>query len=151
MPLWDVAGADPSIDRGEVCIMIASPQHVKAVDALLDRQGKVVYQDAAASLEKFMVDGHPDRLRFLDTIGDMVEQAALAGAGKVRAFGEMVVLLCERGQPEAAHELETLWNELAARQDMRLLCSYPISAVEGHAKPMAAALRDTHSHAVPAT
>lgn len=173
MPLWDMAereansghvvqfyGGDfpagsvagflrEGIDQGEVCIVIAQPHHIKAVDTLLERPGKVVYLDADQTLAKCMVDGRPDRLRFMDSVGDVVEQAAQAGGGKVRAFGEMVVLLCQRGQPDAAHELEVLWNELADRHALRLLCSYPVAAVEGHARPMATVLRDTHSHAVP--
>lgn len=151
-PAGAVAGfLREGIDQGEVCIVIAEPGHIKAVDALLDRPGKCVYLDADQTLAKFMVDGRPDRVRFMDSVGDMVQQAAEAGGGKVRAFGEMVVLLCQRGDAEAAHELELLWNEVAARNSLRLLCSYPIAAVEGRSKSMAVPLRDVHSHAVPST
>ena len=151
-PAGTVAGfLREGIDQGEVCIVVATPEHIKAIDSRLERPGKVVYQDAEATMAKFMVDGRPHRLRFLDTVGDMVAQAAQAGGGKVRAFGEMVVLLCQQGNPQAAHELEVLWNEIAARHSLRLLCSYPVTSVEGPARTHAAALRDTHSHIVPAT
>ena len=149
-PAGSVAGfLREGIDQGEVCIVIAEPHHVRAVDALLDRSGKCIYVDAEETLAKFMVAGRPDRTKFMDTVEDMVQQAAEAGGGKVRAFGEMVVLLCQRGEAEAAHDVEVLWNEVAARNDLRLLCSYPISAVEGRSHGFAKPLRDTHSHAVP--
>lgn len=135
------------IQANEVCIVIAEPRHVAAVDRLLDRPGKCIYLDARETMARFMVDGRPDRMRFLDTVGDLVAQAAEAGGGRVRAFGEMVVLLCKDGNAEAARELEQLWNELGRRHHMRLLCSYPIEVLEGRAGDHAAALRDSHSHA----
>jgi len=95
-----------------------------------------------------MRHGRPDRQRFHDTVGDLVQQAAEAGRGPVRAFGEMVVLLCDRGEPEAARQLEALWNEVGERHHVRLLCSYPEHAVAGRNKRFAAPLRDAHSHAI---
>ena len=135
------------IDAGEVAIVIATPAHVRAIDGRLDGRGRVLYLDADETLAKFMVHGRPDRLRFLDTVGDLVEQAAQHGNGCVRAFGEMVVLLCERGEPEAAHELEELWNDLGRRHSLKLLCSYPLAVLAGGNRTYQTRLRDTHSHA----
>ena len=136
------------IEAGEVCIVIAEPRHITAIDRQLDRSGKCIYLDAEKTMAKFMVNGRPDRTKFMDTVGDLVNEAAQAGGGRVRAFGEMVVLLCQRGEPEAAHQLEALWNELGRRHRLRLLCSYPIDALEGRSRSMAIPLRDSHSHAV---
>lgn len=138
------------IDAGEVALVIATEAHVRAIDHRLQGRGRVLYLDADETLAKFMVHGRPDRLRFLDTVGDLVEQAAEHGNGAVRAFGELMVLLCQRGEAEAAVELETLWNEVAARHRVKLLCSYPLDVVEGRNKGHAAQLRDAHSHTVPA-
>jgi len=151
-PAGDVARfVRDGVALGEVALLVATPEHTLAVDALLgDLRAKVIYLDADKTLASFMSDGHPDRLRFLDTVGDLVQQAADAGNGRVRAFGEMVVLLCERGQPAAAHELEGLWNGLAASHDLRLLCSYPMTALSGGNRGFAEALRDTHAAALPA-
>jgi hypothetical protein len=149
-PTETVAGfVRQGLDAGEIAILIATPEHVAAVDRTLgDQKGRVLYLDADETLAKFMVAGHPDRLRFLDTVGDLVGQAAQVGNGQVRAFGEMVVRLCEKGQPEAAHELELLWNELGGRHDLKLLCAYPVKAVTGANRLFQRRLRDTHSHAV---
>jgi hypothetical protein len=149
-PADTVAGfVREGLEAGEIAIVIATPAHVSAVDQLLgDRKGRVLYLDADETLAKFMVSGRPDRLRFLDTVGDLVGQAAHAGNGQVRAFGEMVVRLCERGEPEAAHELEKLWNEVGDRHQLKLLCAYPIKAVSGANRTYQRRLRDTHSHSV---
>lgn len=136
------------IDAGEVALVIATAAHVRAIDHRLRGRGRVLYLDADETLERFLVNGRPDRLRFLDTLGDLVAQAAERG-GAVRAFGEMVVLLCERGEAEAAVELEALWNEVATRHRVKLLCSYPLDVVEGRNRGHAVRLRDAHSHAVP--
>jgi hypothetical protein len=137
------------LDSGEVAVLIATPDHVKAVDQILgDQKGRVLYLDAAETLAKFMVHGRPDRQRFFDTVGDLVQQASEASRAPVRAYGEMVVLLCERGEPEAAHELEELWNELGRKHALKLLCSYPVAAVTGRNRSFQTKLRDTHSHAV---
>ncbi len=45
----------------------------------------------------------------------------------IRVFGEMVTRLWQAGHPEAAIELEGLWNELAHRYTFSLLCAYPLS------------------------
>ena len=42
----------------------------------------------------------------------------------MHVYGEMVDILAEQGRFDAAHELELLWNELAARKSLTLLCGY---------------------------
>lgn len=133
---------------GEVGIMVATPRHVLEVQKKLRGSGRCVFLDAEETMAKFMVHGRPDRTRFMDTIGDLVAQAAQMGNGRVRAFGEMVVLLCQKGEPQAAYELEGLWNELGAKHPLKLLCSYPLSAFSGRNKDFETRLRDSHSHAV---
>ena len=43
----------------------------------------------------------------------------------VCVFGEMVWLLWDAGQVNAAIEVETLWNELGHQYPFSLLCAYP--------------------------
>lgn len=133
---------------GDVGIVLASPEHILEVQTKLGGSGRVVFLDAKETMARFMINGHPDRLKFMDTVGDLVLQASQIGNGRVRAFGEMVVLLCEAGHPEAAHELETLWNELGRMHQLQLLCAYPLSAVSGRNRAFCDVLRDDHSHAV---
>jgi len=87
---------------------------------------QVVWLDAAATLAAFMVDGWPDRRRFEEVVGSVVA-AACAGGTRVHAFGEMVALLCARGQYDAALQLERMWNDLRQRLEFLLFCAYPWS------------------------
>jgi PAS domain S-box-containing protein len=117
-------------------IVIATPEHraalVQRVDALAQAQhrsvaaGQVVWLDAAATLAAFMVDGWPDRQRFGEVVGSAVAAACAAG-DRVHAFGEMVALLCARGQYDAALQLERMWNELTDSLGFSLFCAYPWS------------------------
>jgi PAS domain S-box-containing protein len=85
--------------------------------------GELVMLDAAETLDCFMVDGAPEPERFVATIEPLL---AKCEASKPRhAFGEMVAVLCERGQYEAALALESLWNDLLASHRFSLFCAYP--------------------------
>ena len=93
--------------------------------------------DATDTLSQFMVNGWPDSEKFHSVIGQLVRQATKKGNGRVRVFGEMVAVLWDRGQAEAALQLESLWNQLAAQHTFSLLCAYPIRSFSSH----------THTHA----
>jgi PAS domain S-box-containing protein len=77
-----------------------------------------------------MVDGMPDRGRFVSSVGGLVERA-VAGGRPLRAFGEMVALLALDGNTAAAVRLEELWNELGGRYSFGLFCAYPINRLAG--------------------
>src|SRR5581483_8021259 len=63
---------------GEAAVIIATPAHVSMFSdglratgldvAAMQARGQLVYRDAHASLAEFMVDGMPDRDRFLELI-----------------------------------------------------------------------------------
>jgi hypothetical protein len=105
-------------------IVIASAAHCDALWLRLDAPAQVTWLDAETTLAAIMVDGWPDPQRFDAVVGSAVA-AASAGGGELHAFGEMVTLLCARGQAEAALQLERLWNALAARVEFSLFCAYP--------------------------
>ena len=91
--------------------------------------GRYIALDATEVLSKFMADGRPDRLRFAETVGDIITRASATSRDQNRrvvAFGEMVALLWAEGQAEAAIELEKLWNELAKTYSFSLHCAYPM-------------------------
>jgi hypothetical protein len=71
-----------------------------------------------------MVDGRPERYRFIDRIGPVLEEASSKGR-RVLVFGEMVALLWAEGNALAALALEELWNDLGEQQRFLLLCAYP--------------------------
>ena len=79
------------------------------------KQGRYVVFDAEEAATRVMRAGRPH----LDSIAEMVaalESARTASAAGPRSHltivGEISAVLCRRGKPEAAVELERLWDEL---------------------------------------
>ena len=96
---------------------------VRGIDSVsMGAGGTVRFVDAAETLSQFMVAGAPDPDRFALVVGALIHKA---GSGRVRVCGEMVQLLWESGNVNAAMQLESLWNELAAGDcDRSLCCAY---------------------------
>jgi hypothetical protein len=114
-------------ERGEAVVVVARPEHREQLQALLGAQKQgppVFYFDADRAMARFFVDGRPDPDRFDETLGAALSEAARQGNGRVRAYGEMVALLCERGRSAAAVELEQLWNRVGQKRPLSLLCAY---------------------------
>src|ERR1051325_10377005 len=102
-------------------VVIATPEHRIALEERLRSKGidviattlgrQLLAFDAREMLVKFMVAGRPDRDLFRKHIGEVVREATAKGR-RLRAFGEMVALLWQDGNREAAIALEHLWNDL---------------------------------------
>jgi anti-sigma regulatory factor (Ser/Thr protein kinase) len=132
-----------ALRSGAVAIVLASPRHAHGFAAWMAASGVDVdaavaegaYRvlDAAETLERFLVNGHPDARRFGDVVGEHVRSAAATGR-PVYAYGEMVALLWDDGRVNAAIELETLWNDLGLSVPFSLFCAYPSSSVTGEAQ-----------------
>ena len=74
--------------------------------------------------------GEVDAASFEAEVGQVIRAAGAAGH-PVRVYGEMVALLWDAGQLNAALEVEGLWNDLARDIPFGLYCGYPESAVSG--------------------
>ncbi|MEZ0373971.1 MAG: MEDS domain-containing protein [Candidatus Sericytochromatia bacterium] len=124
---------------GSGVIVVATASHRQAIQAHLRSQavgldaailqGQCLFLDAAETLASFMVNGWPDARLFNKVVGEQVARFAKSWQG-LKAFGEMVALLCEEGNFEAALELEELWNDLALVREFSLLCAYPLQAFQ---------------------
>jgi hypothetical protein len=123
----------------DAVIIIATPQHQRRIQRALVREGLDVAMakqegwyicvDAQQTLNTFTEGTMPNKQRFEQIIGTVIEQAASRSAsGKAHVYGEMVTLLCEEA-PESAVALERLWNSLAAKLDFALFCSYPMEVI----------------------
>ena len=122
------------IRAGQPCIAITTPVHRRAFTAYLKTLGidaasldakQLLWLDAHETLASFMEGNHPNVPLFHAMANTMLEE--LIGARRyvtVRAFGEMVDVLWRDGKPEAAFQLEELWNEIANAYSLALLCSY---------------------------
>jgi hypothetical protein len=122
--------------RGDGLLAIAAPEHSGSVARQLREErgyskavleGRLVFLDAQATLDRFMVEGQPNAELFESVIGEALKGvSARAGHTGVRAYGEMVGLLWRAGQRAAAAQLEGFWNNLLRSRNLSLFCGYPI-------------------------
>ena len=112
-------------------------------------QGKYLALDAAETLAQFLVEGAPDLQRFAQVVSGLVERTVQRHR-RVRIFGEMVALLWEQGNREAAVRLEAFWNELGSAIPFELLCTYPMSLFAGTAHTDSfTRMCALHAHVIP--
>jgi len=130
-----------SLLAGDATVVIATREHREGLAQRLrssgfdvpraTAQGRYIALDAAETLSTFMIGRSPDAALFSQVIGSVMERAANAVARAknphISAFGEMVALLWQQGNPEAAVRLEQLWNNMGHMYPLSLHCAYPIS------------------------
>lgn len=91
----------------------------------LQRSKDLLLLDATETLSTFMTDGRPDALHFNTQMCQAIERVCRGRSNcRVRIFGQMVDVLWQDGQRDAATRLEVLWNQLANEQAFSLLCGY---------------------------
>ncbi|MDB6053388.1 MAG: putative two-component sensor histidine kinase protein [Verrucomicrobiales bacterium] len=127
-------------NKGEPAIVIATKEHRQDLMSRLSAEGFDVEKlkadgtltslDAKETLEKFMIEGSPDASLFKSVVGRLVERTSRRGAG-LRAFGEMVAILCGEGNSRGAIQLEELWNDLGKEHLFALFCAYPLHGFKG--------------------
>jgi hypothetical protein len=79
-----------------------------------------------------MREGMPEWTAFHQAVGGAIAELRLQYP-TVRAYGEMVDILWQRGEQNAAIRLEEYWNELGKLQTFSLLCAYGIDPLEAGA------------------
>ena len=141
---------------GEPALIIASTAHREGMLGQLDarlihvdsarKRGDLLVLDADEMLALFMVDGAPDPGLFDSNIARFIEQMLQGRPGSVlRAYGGMVDILSSQGQTDAAIRLELLWNTIATRFGLAILCGYAM----GNFSKQVAQLQDIcsqHTH-----
>jgi excisionase family DNA binding protein len=128
-----------AIAQNGAAVVIATPAHQIEIRNCLDRSGvdtaraledgRLIMLDAQATLDRFMVGGAPDPLLFQEVVGSVIRPLADANR-RIHAFGEMVTLLWEEGNRDAAIRLEELWNNLSKQYAFALYCAYPMTAFD---------------------
>src|SRR5437870_2139886 len=148
------------LSLGDACIVIATRAHRERLDQRLQSYGldifaarafgQYLHLDADETLLQLTVDGQVDARRFAELAGGLMTRAAQGGR-RVRVFGEMVALLCERGDAEAAVQLEEYWNELRTAHTFLLFCAYPMESCAGeNLSEWLKSVCATHSRVIPA-
>src|SRR4051812_30619028 len=126
-------------ERDEPALVVAMPAHLELLGERLaargwerrqaELDGLLVVADAEEALASFHeLDG--DTARFEETACELLDRVGGGSDRPVRVFGEMVDVLCRRGDPAAADELERRWNDLAQRRRFSLLCGYHLDVFE---------------------
>ena len=150
--------AGTGLRRGEGVVIIATPSHRAAfVQQLEDsgvaaeearQRGQLLLLDADETLARFTPGGMPEWQSFRALIGDLIARLRLEYP-TVRAYGEMVDLLWQRGEREAAIRLEEFWNDLAGLQTFSLLCAYYMDNLDqaAYSGPLDCVCR-VHSHLI---
>jgi hypothetical protein len=144
------------LTAGEPALVIATPDHRSAIQAKLavtginvtaaKRDGDLVLLDAEEMMGTFMVNEAPDSQAFERVFGALMRQVQRGRARKpVRAYGEIVNVLWQRGAPDAAIQVEMLWNKLASSFEFSLLCGYAMGNFFKQAERLEEICR-LHSH-----
>jgi hypothetical protein len=149
-----------AVSTGNSVLIVATEQHREQLASELQKTGlnpaglekdrRLKLADASEMLARFMVNGMPDRKRFTANVSELISssrEGAWNAQRGVTVFGEMVALLWQAGNHEAALELEVLWNDLLQDQAFHLHCAYPRHILEGnHRGGMIRAICQEHSH-----
>jgi PAS domain S-box-containing protein len=146
------------LSAGDVVAAIAVESHERAFREGLQARGvdveqacasgRMLFLDAESTLSRFMRGDDPDPELFDSVIGQLIrEKTAGASGARVRAYGEMVDVLWQRGARKGALRLEDLWNDLRTRHPFNLLCAYAMAGF--YKEPDAANLVcRSHDHVV---
>lgn len=145
---------------GEAAVVVATTPHLEALERRLLAQGidlpeataagNCVLLEAEPTLTALRVNGELSRERFQSVIGSVISDTRRKNE-RLRVFGELVALLCDQGNFQAAIQLEGFWNDLLCEQPFKLMCAYPLSQFAQHslAEPFAGVCA-THTQVVPA-
>jgi len=127
------------LDSGSATVVIATAAHRTTLEERLAQRGvnvdrcrqsgQYVAVDAADTLARFMTNGWPEEPRFEEAVDRLFASVKGQYPG-VRAYGEMVALLCADRKPEAALQVERLWNAFGRKHALSLLCAYPWDVVK---------------------
>jgi hypothetical protein len=148
-------------EAGQPAVVIARPAHRAgildglrqrgfSVDAL-EAAGDLLVLDARETLATFMVDGLPNAALFEERATRMIERISRRRNDcTIWAYGEMVDVLWEAGNPVAAIVLEILWNKLVASGKVCILCGYSVRHVYKDANITDICGQHTHAFGVDA-
>lgn len=132
--LWSLTSS--SLREEKSVLLIVTVEHEKALRRYfasrgldckgLEARGVLCLLNVETILKRFSRGKKLNHDAFLEVVGGLVTSAAEFSERKtLMAFGEMVAVLWENGQPESALQLEQWWNELIEQRGFHLHCAYP--------------------------
>jgi len=140
---------------GEAGLIVATAEHVALFKRTLvaaragGAHAQLRFLDADETLAQFMQGDMPDWNRFHRVVGGLIAELRLQHPA-VRVYGEMVDVLWQRGQRDAAIRVEEFWNELAKVQTFSLFCAYRLDNLDASAYGGALeCVCHVHTHLIP--
>ena len=114
-------------------------------------RGQLTVIDADELLPRFMRGAMPDPPTFNVVIGDIFGRARAGGSfQKMRAWGELVNVLWERGDVAGSMNLEDLFDQLNKIVSIVMFCSFLMDNFNGDVhEAMLPRLGTNHSHLIP--
>lgn len=148
------------LEQGEAVLLIMRDSNWSSLERRLQdagadpaaaiARGQLHVLEAAQTLARLMKGGMPDADLFRELIGSALTQARWKYPN-VRAFGEMVDILWQRGHRIAAQHLEELWNEVIRARGFSLFCAYQMDPLdEGTYGGPIESVCKSHTHLIPA-
>ena len=133
---------DGALQRGDAAIVVATEAHRAGIEERLRGKGadldgacaarRYLWLNAAEARQRIVIKGRLQPERFSALIEQLLTRVTGPGR-RPRVFGEIVALLAQEGQHDAARQVEELWGELQRRYSFSLLCGYPMAAVGSQA------------------
>jgi signal transduction histidine kinase len=136
--LSDFAGK--TLHAGHALVLVLTQEHRQGLVDRLAQTGldiqlfanedRFITLNAEETLAQFMVEGWPDKSLLCEAAESVLlraKAAAQRSSGAVAVFGEMVALLSEQGNHDAAIYLEKLWDDLRRHHSLILRCAYPLA------------------------
>jgi hypothetical protein len=137
----------------EHLIAIATTHHWNAITARLDESGiaydrataagQLVWIEANEGLDALTVDGRVGVERFGAMLARLIKPDT-----RTRIYGELVSLLVQRGDIDAAIAVERLGHELAHTQNIHVLCGYHVNGRRTLTAAEITRIQDTHDRSV---
>ena len=134
---WVTPFIGSALQDGGAAVIIACSEHERgfrsALAALaIDPTSSAVserlfFLDASDLAKSLLSGGKVVPGRFERLIGHKIR--TLCERYSVHAYGEIVGIYRALGKPDAARDLEQLWNELLEETPFRLLCGYPVDVL----------------------
>jgi len=133
---------ETALKKGNPAIAIVTEAHrISILRQLQTRNGNVavamqkglyISLDVNETLSTLVVNDWPDATRLFQRSSNLIREAARTVTGhapRVAICGECAPILWAQGKPDAAIQLERLWDTIAASHDVEILCGYSFATL----------------------
>lgn len=121
------------LERGDGCLVLATAGTVRAFAPVLAGRGldlealqaerRLALADAERIVAEICTGTEPSAVA-LEAVVVRLTDGLDAPSGRIRAYGELVDVLWQRGARAESERLEEYWNRLLGRHGIDLLCGY---------------------------